>query len=167
MTRRPARVQAEDAAVAPDLRGAYSALLRRGCKKGHHVPVARVRAMQTFLWRLGSGRVKELAPSRDESAESKLFTAHQCAPGAHLSDIRRILSSYGIRGSYLHSSLGLSLTRRSIVAQRDSRPSAPLSALNSLPPTSPLQGALKEERSGQISYMHDVHYSKLWSAVEL
>ena len=51
-------MQAEDAAVAPDLRGAYSALLRRGCKKGHHVPVARVRAMQTFLWRLGSGRAQ-------------------------------------------------------------------------------------------------------------
>ena len=76
---------------------------------------------------LASGQVcygvKELAPSRDESAESKLFTRlsnpplartprvlviTQCAPGAHLSDIRRSLSSYGIRGSYLHSSLGLS-----------------------------------------------------------
>ena len=33
MRRRPARMQAEDAAVAPDLRGAYSALLRRGCNQ--------------------------------------------------------------------------------------------------------------------------------------
>ena len=92
-------------------------------------------------------QVKELAPSRDESAESKLFTRlsnpppartprvlviTQCAPGAHFRYPTNSVSSYGIRGSYDHSSLGLSLTRQLSSHSVRYRPSAPLSALNSL-----------------------------------
>ena len=77
---------------------------------------------------------------------SVYLSSHSALP-EHTSDIRRILSSYGIRGSYVHSSLGLSLTRQLSSHSVRYRPSAPLSALNSLPPTSPLQGALKGERS--------------------
>ena len=86
----------------------------------------------------------------------RVLVITQCAPGAHLRypTYPEFLTSYGIRGSYVHSSLGLSLTRQLSSHSVRYRPSALLSALNSLLPTSPLQGALKGERSWQISYMH-------------
>ena len=114
-------------------------------------------------------QVKELAPSRDESAESKLFTRlsnpplastpsvlviTQCAPRAHLrskgvpySGHRPLFSPLGGKQVVTWPQ---STTCQETCQNRESRfqsvarPKAQLSA-SVLPPTSPLQGAFREE----------------------